>query len=48
MPTFQGILSEEQVLSLVAYVKSLAQPQQSEPVSNRPAAPRTGGQGKVQ
>jgi cytochrome c oxidase subunit 2 len=48
MPTFQGIVSEEQVLALVAYVKSLAQSQQKEPVSNRPAVPpaaaRTQGQ----
>lgn len=39
MPTFNGIVSEEQLLSLIAYVKSLAQPQQREPVSNRPAVP---------
>jgi cytochrome c oxidase subunit 2 len=39
MPTFNGIVSEEQLLSLIAYVKSLAQPQQSEPVSNRPPVP---------
>jgi mono/diheme cytochrome c family protein len=26
MPTFQGLVSEEQVNALVAYVKSLAQP----------------------
>src|SRR5262249_46287410 len=32
MPTFQGIINEEQLLSLVAYVKSLSQSQQSEPV----------------
>jgi cytochrome c oxidase subunit 2 len=37
MPTFQGIVNEEQLLSLVAYVRSLSQPEQSEPVSNRPA-----------
>ncbi|MFB3813198.1 MAG: cytochrome c oxidase subunit II [Terriglobales bacterium] len=43
MPTFQGILGEEQVLALVAYVKSLGTPQQTEPVSNRPAVtPLTG------
>jgi cytochrome c oxidase subunit 2 len=39
MPTFQGIVNEEQVLSLIAYIKSLAQPEQREPVSNRPAVP---------
>jgi cytochrome c oxidase subunit II len=49
MPTFQGIVSEEQLLSLMAYLKSLAQPQQSEPVSNRPAVPPSaGGAPKVQ
>ncbi len=41
MPSFQGIVSEEQLLSLIAYVKSLQQPQQREPVSNRPAVPAT-------
>jgi cytochrome c oxidase subunit 2 len=39
MPTFQGIVNEEQLLSLVAYVRSLSQPEQREPVSNRPAVP---------
>ncbi|HZR31288.1 MAG TPA: cytochrome c oxidase subunit II [Terriglobales bacterium] len=39
MPTFQGILSEEQLLALVEYIKSLQTPQQREPVSNRPAVP---------
>jgi cytochrome c oxidase subunit 2 len=48
MPTFQGIVSEEQLLALVAYVKSLAQAQQV-PVSNRPAVPSTSpSQTKVQ
>ncbi len=48
MPTFQGILSEEQVLSLVAYVKSLSTPAQKEPVSSRPAVPAETGASKVQ
>ncbi len=39
MPTFQGIVSEEQLLSLIAYIKSISQPQQREPVSNRPPVP---------
>jgi len=39
MPTFQGVVNEEQVLSLIAYVKSISQPEQREPVSNRPAVP---------
>jgi cytochrome c oxidase subunit II len=40
MPTFQGLVSEEQLLALVEYVKSLAaQPQQptARPVTNGPA-----------
>ncbi len=41
MPTFQNIVSEEQLISLVAYIKSLHTPQQSEPVSNRPPVPNT-------
>jgi len=41
MPSFQGVVSEEQLLSLVAYVKSMQTPQQMEPVSNRPAVPRS-------
>jgi cytochrome c oxidase subunit 2 len=41
MPSFQGVVNEEQLLSLVAYVKSLTTPQQREPVSNRPAVPNT-------
>ncbi len=39
MPSFNGIVNEEQLLSLIAYVKSLSQPEQREPVSNRPAVP---------
>src|SRR5579862_2382648 len=41
MPTFQSIVSEEQLVALVEYIKSLKQPQQSEPVSNRPPVPTT-------
>jgi cytochrome c oxidase subunit 2 len=41
MPSFQGQVSEESLMALVAYVKSLATPQQSEPVSNRPPVPNT-------
>ena len=39
MPSFQGQISEENLMALVAYIKSLAQPQQS--ASNRQAAPET-------
>ncbi len=49
MPTFQGIVTEEQLLALVAYVKSLSTPQQTEPVSNRPAvSPSAGGAPQAQ
>jgi cytochrome c oxidase subunit 2 len=51
MPTFSGIVSEDQVLALIAYVKSLAQPQQGGPGSTVPtasnAAPAAGNE-KVQ
>jgi cytochrome c oxidase subunit 2 len=44
MPAFQGIVSEDQLLALIAYVKSLSTPQQSEPVTSRPPVPpATGG-----
>ena len=39
MPSFQGVLTEDQVLSLVAYIKSLSINEQKEPVSNRPPVP---------
>jgi cytochrome c oxidase subunit II len=42
MPTFEGIVTEEQVLSLVAYVKSLNQPQPSGTNTNRPVVPERG------
>ncbi|MFZ0311933.1 MAG: cytochrome c oxidase subunit II [Candidatus Korobacteraceae bacterium] len=41
MPSFQGQVSEEGLGALVAYIKSLAQPQPSEPGSNRPPARET-------
>lgn len=48
MPSFQGIVTEDQMLSLVAYIKSLATPQQREPVSNRPPVPKSAGAPEVQ
>jgi cytochrome c oxidase subunit 2 len=39
MPSFKGVVNEEQLLSLVAYVKSISQPEQRQPASNRPAEP---------
>ncbi len=48
MPTFQGVLSEEQVLALISYVKSLSTPAQREPVSSRPAVPAQAGAPQVQ
>jgi cytochrome c oxidase subunit 2 len=39
MPTFQGIVSDEQLNALVAYVKSLAQPPpRTAGLQNQPAA----------
>ncbi len=46
MPTFQGIATEEQVLALVSYIKSLATPEQREPVSSRPAVSPVAGRGQ--
>jgi cytochrome c oxidase subunit 2 len=48
MPSFQGVLSEDQVLSLVAYIKSLNVTEEREPVSNRPPVPGTMSGAKVQ
>ncbi|HKD84540.1 MAG TPA: cytochrome c oxidase subunit II [Terriglobales bacterium] len=41
MPSFQGQVSEESLMALEAYVKSLATPQQSEPAGNRLPVPDT-------
>jgi cytochrome c oxidase subunit 2 len=41
MPTFQGIVGEDQLLSLIAFVKSLQQPG-NPPVDVRPIVPNTG------
>ena len=41
MPTFQGQVSEENLMALVAYIKSLSQSQQKGSASNQPAAPDT-------
>jgi len=48
MPSFQGIATEDELLALIAYVKSLAVSQQSEPVSNRPPVPESAGAPQVQ
>lgn len=48
MPSFQGIVTEDQTLSLVAYIKSMATPEQREPVSNRPPVPKSAGAPEVQ
>jgi cytochrome c oxidase subunit 2 len=42
MPTFQGLVTEDQLLSLIAYIKSMHMPEESEPVSNRPPVPKPG------
>ncbi len=49
MPSFKGQLSEEQVLHLIAYIKSLDDPREQQtpavepPVSEQPAPPQTPG-----
>lgn len=48
MPTFQGILTEDQVLALISYVRSLSTPAQKEPVSSRPAVPAPAEGSQVQ
>lgn len=48
MPTFQGVLTEDQVLPMIAYIKSLSTPAQKEPVSNRPVVPAEAGPARVQ
>jgi cytochrome c oxidase subunit 2 len=47
MPSFQGVVNEEQLLSLVAYIKSLQGSQPGGLVSNRPAVPNAPAQPKV-
>jgi cytochrome c oxidase subunit 2 len=42
MPAFQGLVTEEQVLALIEYVKSLSSQQQGEPVRPGPIAPARG------
>jgi cytochrome c oxidase subunit 2 len=45
MPSFQGQVDEEGILALISYIRSIATPQQGEPVANRPVpanAPPTG------
>jgi mono/diheme cytochrome c family protein len=42
MPTFQGIVSDEQLNALVAYVKSLAQPPTGTAGLQNPPAPSPG------
>ncbi len=48
MPSFQGVITEDQVLALVAYVRSLRVSEQREPVSNRPPVPERSGGVEVQ
>jgi hypothetical protein len=44
MPTFQGLVTEEQVLNLIAYIKSLQAP--SSAATPAAAAPAQLGKGK--
>jgi len=39
MPTYNGIVNEEQLLSLVSYIKSLSQPQQGQPAAAPASVP---------
>lgn len=48
MPSFQGVLNEDQLLSVIAYIKSLSVSQQQEPVSNRPPVPERSSGVEVQ
>ena len=48
MPTFQGLVSEEQVLQLIAYIKSLGGPQGPSPSAAPPAQTKGTTQGKSQ
>lgn len=41
MPSFQGQVTEEGLMALVAYIKSLSQPQQNRSASNQPPVPDT-------
>lgn len=42
MPTFQGLLSEEQLLALIEYVKSLKTVAPTQPATVKPAGPEAG------
>ena len=42
MPTFQGLVSEEQLLQLIAYVKSLSDTQQTATGASSPSRGRHG------
>lgn len=46
MPTFQGLVSEEQILQLIAYIKSLGGPQAPSDSGAPPAQPKRTPQGK--
>jgi cytochrome c oxidase subunit 2 len=48
MPSFQGVVTEDQLLSVIAYIKSLSVSQQQEPVSNRPPVPERSSGVEVQ
>jgi hypothetical protein len=42
MPTFQGLISEEGILQLIAYIKSLSKPPASSPGMDAAPAPVRG------
>jgi cytochrome c oxidase subunit 2 len=42
MPTFQGLVSEEQLLALIEYIKSLKGPVATQPATEKPGVPAPG------
>ncbi len=42
MPTFQGLVSEEQLLALIEYIKSLKSRPTNQPATDKPAGPAAG------
>ncbi len=47
MPTFNGIVNEEQMLALITYMKSLSQPQHSQTAANQQSKQQPAGAGNT-
>lgn len=47
MPTFNGIVNEEQMLALITYMKSLSQPQHSQTAANQQSMQQPAGAGNT-